>query len=274
MKNNLIKSVLMMSLFISVNTVGQFHFLYPNDTYKKTGVMAFANGFGEFSNERITGGANGLIKLRIHNIILANASVSAWSGATSDLNTTESILNFDYSAALLLGKNDAFKGGFFAGYNDGARNKKARGVFMKDAETGLLYNGMRKEDPSSEDLTLTFNAKIPYYKVGFVMYSSLPEDGKKSEFYFYYCWTNLPQASSYYMPITYYRANVPAGYNIEGLAHTRKGFGLCFNYYFLNAFNYGVDVGFRPAHYVQSQLEGKPFKKGAFLTLTLGFRVF
>jgi hypothetical protein len=272
MKKRSIYSILLISCFSSITA--QFHFLYPNEEFKKTGVMAFANGIGEVSNERITAGLNVQLKARIHNIFLINAGLNRWSGGSSDLNTTEAVNNLHFNAAVLFGTNEEFKGGIFVGYNDGNRNKKAKQLFLTDAETGVKYNYMRYEGSSNENLSIAYTGKIPYYKAGFMMYSSLPEDGTLQEFYFYYCWTTLPQQSYYYSPISYYGVNVPIGYNIEGLAHTTKGFGIAWNMYFLNAFNFGVDVGFRPSHYVKSELEGKPFKEGMFFNMSLGFRVF
>jgi hypothetical protein len=272
MKKGIFYSLLFVGCFST--STAQFQFLYPNEEFKKTGVMAFANGIGEVSNERITAGLNAQVRARIHNILLVNVGLNRWSGGTSDLNTTEAVNNLYYNAALLFGKNEEFKGGIFVGYNDGNRNKKANQLFLTEAETGVKYNYMRYTDPSNEDLSIAYTGKIPYYKAGFMMYSSQPEEGKLQEFYFYYCWTSMPQQQYYYSPISYYGVNIPMGYNIEGLAHTTKGFGLNYNMYFLNALNFGVDVGFRPAQYVKRDLEGKAFKEGMFFNMTLGFRVF
>jgi hypothetical protein len=254
---------------------GQFHFLYPNETYKKTALMTFLNGYGEVSNERISGGLNGRANLRIHNIISINGEISQCLPANSDLNRTATVWNKDLSISLLLGSDDLFKGGFYFGYNDGIRNKKVqKGLNMRSTETGLLYNNMRLTDPTDTDVSLAYTGQIPYYKAGFTMFSSNPDEGMLMEYHFYYCWTNLPQQSGYYNEINYFGVNIPASYIVEGLSHTKRGFGIIWNLYYLNALSFGVDVGFRPTHYVTALLDGKPLMESLFMNMKVGFRVF
>ncbi len=260
--------------FCSSSGVSQLHLLLFNKPeLKSTGIMGSISQSADISNSRIALGLQGTVKARFKNTLIGSVTMTKWNKSKSDFSVEPGNVNWEGHLSFMPFGSDEFRYGFFAGFNQGNRITKTRGVRFQSAETGIVYNAARVDDPSNTDKKFAFRSSLPLVKVGFTMFS-FDDDAKSMQEYFFFCqFTTAPKDQTYTTDVSLNGVNLPEKYTIDGLSSNRSGFGLGYHLYSLNLIQFGTEIGFRPFVFATSQVE-KTFKESLYFNVSLGIRVF
>lgn len=261
--------------FGSTTGFSQLHILmFDKPELKSTGIMGTISQSIDISNSRIALGLQGSVKARFKNTLIGSVTMTKWNKSKSDFSEEPGRnINWDGYLSFMPFGSEEFRYGFFAGFNQGNRITKTRGVRFQSAESGIIFNAARVNDPANTDKRVAFQSRMPLIKAGFTMMSFV-KDRKSMQEYFFFCqFTTAPKNQILETEVSLNGVNLPERYTIDGLSNNRSGFGLGYHLYALNVIQFGTEIGFRPFIYATSQSE-KVFKESLYFNVSFGIRVF